>query len=56
MELALFSVEKVHVLHPTSFLLSVLLQTIAMSQSARGNFDSYCKISVGTFVNINLCL
>ena len=31
-------------LHLTSFLLSVLLGTIATSQSARKNFDSYCKM------------
>ena len=43
-ELALFSVEKARALHLTSFLLSVLLWTIATSQSARGNFDSYCKM------------
>ena len=42
-ELAIFFVEKVHALHLTSFLLSVLLLTIATSQSARGNLDSYCK-------------
>ena len=41
--LALFSVEKVRVLHLTSFLLSVRLQTMATNQSARGNFDSCCK-------------
>ena len=43
-ELALFSVEKVRALHMTSFLLSVLLQAIARSQSAHRNFDIYCKI------------
>ena len=44
MELALSSVEKARALHLTSFLLSVLrLLTIAMSQSAHRNFDSYCK-------------
>ena len=42
-ELAIFFVEKARALHLTSFLLSVLLQTIATSQSARGNLDSYCK-------------
>ena len=47
MELALFSVEKACALHLTSFLLTVLLQKIAMSQSARENFDSYCKIIYG---------
>ena len=44
-ELAIFFVEKARALHLTSFLLSVLLQTIATSQSARGNLDSYCKKS-----------
>ena len=43
-ELVLFSVEKVHALHLMSFLLSVLLLTIATSQSVCGNFDSYCKM------------
>ena len=42
-ELALFSIEKVRILHPMSFLLSVLLKKITMSQSVRGNFDSYCE-------------
>ena len=37
-ELAIFFVEKAHALHLTSFLLSVLLKTIATSQSARGNW------------------
>ena len=41
--IAIFFVEKARTLHLTSFLLSVLLQTIATSQSARGNLDSYCK-------------
>ena len=40
-ELAKFPAEKVCALHLTS--LSVLLQTIATSQSARGNFDSCSK-------------
>ena len=44
-ELALFSVEKACALHLTSFLLSVLLWRIAMSQSLRENFD-YRKINV----------
>ena len=39
-ELALFSVEKVCALHLTS----VLLQTIATSQSVRWNFQSYCHV------------
>ena len=48
LELAsLFSVEKVHVLHPESLLLSVYLSTIAISQSACRNFDSYCKMLKG---------
>ena len=42
-ELTLFSVEKARTLHLTSFLLSVLFLTIATSQSACGNFDSYWK-------------
>ena len=42
-ELPLFSVEAARTLHLTSFLLSVLLKIIATSQSARGNFVSYCK-------------
>ena len=42
-ELALFLIEKARVLHLTSLLLSVLLSTIVMSQSAYGNFDSYGK-------------
>ena len=42
-ELPLFSVEEARTLHLTSFLLSVLLTTIAATnQSARGNFDSCC--------------
>ena len=44
-ELDLFSIEKVNVLHLTSFLLSVLLETIAMSQSVWRNFDS-CKVCI----------
>ena len=40
-ELAIFFVEKARALHLTSFLLSVLLYTIATSQSACGNLDSY---------------
>ena len=47
-ELAIFFVEKVRALHLTSFLLSPLLQTIATSQSARGNLDSYCKIIINS--------
>ena len=43
-EFPLFSVEKARALHLTSFLLSVLLLTIATSHSARRNLDSYCKI------------
>ena len=43
-ELAMFFVKKARALHLTSFLSSVLLKTIATSQSARGNLDSYCKI------------
>ena len=42
-ELALFSVVESCVLHVPSFLLSVLLWTIATSQSPRWNFDSNCK-------------
>ena len=42
-ELAIFFVEKVRALHLASFLLSVLLKTIATNQSAHGNLDSYCK-------------
>ena len=41
-DLTIFFVEKARALHLTSFLLSVLLQTIATSQSARENLDSYC--------------
>ena len=40
MELALFSVKKAWALYLTS------VQTIAMTQSVCGNFDSYCKMSV----------
>ena len=43
-ELIIFSVEKAHALHLTSFLFSVFFWTIDTSQSARGNFDSYCKM------------
>ena len=44
-ELAIFFIEKARALHLTSFLLSVLLYTIATSQSGRKNLDSYiCKI------------
>ena len=47
--LALFSNEKAHALHLTSFLLSVTLidNTVATSQSVCGNFDSYCKLLKG---------
>ena len=48
-ELALFSAEKARVSHLALFLLSVLLQKIAMSQSARGNFDSNCKTRWSSF-------
>ena len=41
MELALFSVKKACTLHLTSFLLSALIKTMAMSQSAHRNLDSY---------------
>ena len=44
-ELALFYVEKARALHLILFFLPVLLQTIAKGQSARGNVDTYCKIS-----------
>ena len=54
--MALCSVEKAFMLHLTSFLLSVLLQTIATSQSACGNFDSYCKNGSGTSTDPNLQL
>ena len=40
--LALFYFEKARALHLTSFLLSVII-TIALSDSASGNFESYCK-------------
>ena len=42
-ELALVSVEKAHASHLMLFLLSLLLYTIPKSQSARRNFDSYCR-------------
>ena len=45
-ELAISFVEKARELHLMSFLLSVLLWTIATNQSARGNLDSYCKILI----------
>ena len=58
-ELAIFFVEKARALHLTSFLLSVLLWTIATSQSARANLDSYCKNSARppatVFVNNFFC-
>ena len=47
LELAIFFDEKARASHLTSFVLSVLLKTIATSQAARGNFDSYCKIRFG---------
>ena len=52
MELALCSIEKACVLHLTSFLLSVLLQTIATRQSLCKNFDSYCKNGFGTSMDV----
>ena len=42
-----FFVEKARALHLTSFLFYVLFSTIATNQSARENFDSYCKITNG---------
>ena len=38
-----FAVEKARALHLTSFLLSVLLQTIATSKLARENFNNFFK-------------
>ena len=52
-ELTIFFVEKARALHLTSFLLSVLLETIATSQSARENLDSYCKKYI-VYVRIKL--
>lgn len=44
MELALFSIEKVHVLHlMSSFLLSALLQTIVAIQSVHGILKVFVK-------------
>ena len=45
--MAPFSIQKASALHLTSFLLSVLLQTIITSQSVCSNFDSYCKNHFG---------
>ena len=53
-ELSLYSAEEARALHLTSFLLSVLVLTIATSQSARGNFNSYCEIEIFNF-SLNSC-
>ena len=42
------SIDKARVTSDVTFVACTLIQTTAMSQAVRGNFDRYCKNKIGT--------